>query len=207
MASRAGNIADLELHGGRLCLDFVNSVSWRHGPAPREWLADYGDFVAWARHAGLIGARAARDLRAAAAREPKAALRAHGQAIALREALHRVFQASAEGAGVPRANLAELNRALAVPAPGPILARAGERYAWRAGALESLAAPIAWSAAELLASAQLARVKTCGAADCGWLFLDISRNKSRRWCSMDDCGNRAKARRHYARTRLSSPAP
>ncbi len=99
MASRAGNIADLELHGGRLCLDFVNSVSWRNGPAPREWLADYGEFVAWARHAGLIGARAARSLSAAAADEPEAALRAHDRAIALREALHGIFRASAEGAG------------------------------------------------------------------------------------------------------------
>lgn len=103
----------------------------------------------------------------------------------------------------PAADLARLNRVLAVAPAGLKLVRSKGRYAWRAktDALDGLLAPIIWSAAELLASEQLARVKSCGAADCGWLFLDLSRNGSRRWCSMDDCGNRAKARRHYARSR------
>jgi predicted RNA-binding Zn ribbon-like protein len=59
--------------------------------------------------------------------------------------------------------------------------------------------PIVDAAADLLVRGEPERIKTCGSATCGWLFLDLSRNRSRRWCDMKDCGNRAKARRHYAR--------
>jgi predicted RNA-binding Zn ribbon-like protein len=61
--------------------------------------------------------------------------------------------------------------------------------------------PIVLAAAELLTSAGRARVRECAAHGCGWLFLDTSRSQRRRWCTMASCGNRAKARRFYERTR------
>jgi len=72
----------------------------------------------------------------------------------------------------------------------------------RAGALDQLLPPIAWSAAELLRDPALTRVKCCSGRTCGWLFVDSSKNHSRRWCEMKDCGNREKARRHYHKTRI-----
>ena len=70
-----------------------------------------------------------------------------------------------------------------------------------AEALERPLWPVLWAAAELLTSADRDRVRACASDPCRWLFLDLSRNRSRRWCSMEDCGNRAKARRHYARSK------
>lgn len=61
--------------------------------------------------------------------------------------------------------------------------------------------PVARSLAELLTSDELPRVRECAADNCAWLFIDTSKNRSRRWCDMAVCGNRAKARRHYARAR------
>ena len=88
------------------------------------------------------------------------------------------------------------------PARDALSARDGG-FAWAAGApgtpLRRPLWPVLWSAADLLTSDRLARVRSCGDPRCGWLFLDTSRNRSRRWCDMADCGNRAKARRHYAR--------
>jgi predicted RNA-binding Zn ribbon-like protein len=82
----------------------------------------------------------------------------------------------------------------------------GFRWRWAGGgtSLESVLWPIARSAGELLASEERSQVRVCDADTCAWLFVDRSRNRSRRWCSMDSCGNRAKARRHYSRKRASS---
>jgi predicted RNA-binding Zn ribbon-like protein len=205
MARTVREITELELIGGRVCLDFVNTVSWRPGPAPLERLEAYADLIAWARHAGLIAAADAKRLTAVAARRPRAAARALGQAVDLREALHRVFGHALAGGKGARADMALLNEVLATGGGAPRLAPAGDGYVWRPDGNDKtfvrILTPIAWSAAELLASDQLHRLKVCGADDCGWLFLDLSRNRTRRWCSMADCGNRAKARRHYARAR------
>ena len=76
-------------------------------------------------------------------------------------------------------------------------------YQWQMPAgkidLDGILWRILWEAADLLTSDRLAQVKLCAGEDCGWLFLDASRNQSRRWCSMSDCGNRAKAKRYYRR--------
>ena len=86
------------------------------------------------------------------------------------------------------------------------IVRVGERFAWDwtpENALDRVLWPVVRDAAELLSGEDLDRVGRCADANCGWLFLDTSRNHSRRWCSMKDCGNRAKARRHYQRTAAS----
>jgi predicted RNA-binding Zn ribbon-like protein len=192
--------------GGALCLDFANTANWRAAPAPEERLGPYGDLVAWGRQAELAkGAEAKRLLEEARAR-PAAAGAALRRAVGLRETIYRTFAAVAGGRRPAPRDLASLNEAVGRAMGRPAIVPAGRGFAWAwagdEGGLDSFLAPVARSAAELLLSPEAARVRQC--ADdrgCGWLFVDRSKNRSRRWCDMKDCGNRAKARRHHRRRR------
>jgi predicted RNA-binding Zn ribbon-like protein len=192
-----------KLLGNALCVDFVNTVGWRgRTEAPEDRLTDYAELVHWSEHVGTIGVAVARSLLADARRRPKQAAATLARAIELREALARLFAGHARRRA---ADLALINRLLARgPLRSTIAARAGE-YRWhgddRGEPLERLLWPIVWDAAALLTSERRAWVRACGDPECGWMFLDRSRNHTRRWCSMEDCGNRAKARRHYDRIR------
>ncbi len=188
-----------------LCLRFVNTVGWRLGARPEEHLLDYANLIDWGERAEALSAAEAAELRAQAATQAQPAEAAFTQAIALREALYRILVAATLQAAPDAADLALFNRAL-----GPTLARlqltaTGSAYEWHWGGerrvWDAMLWPVLRSAAELLTSEQLGRVRQCADEACGWLFLDVSRNRSRRWCSMQDCGNRAKARRHYRRQR------
>lgn len=123
------------------------------------------------------------------------------RAFALREVLYRLFHAQAERREPSADDLALLGGFLAEAAPRVALARIDGRYAWRIGVadatLPALLSPVLWSATDVLGSARLAKVKRCANDACQWLFIDDSKNGSRRWCSMSSCGNRAKAYRHY----------
>jgi len=198
-----------ELLGGRLCLDFANSVSgFRGSDDVRDRLQGYPDLVSWARQAGALDEASARRLLATAARHPAQASAAFAEAIALREAIYQVFFARALGRDLPAAPLALIDAALRSAQSNRRLIRGDTccSLAWDFGT--DLAAPIwpvAVSAAELLtAPAELARLRVCGlhqSGECAWLFIDETKAGTRRWCSMKDCGNRAKARRHAARVR------
>jgi len=197
-----------ELTGGAPCLDFANTVDNRP-TATRELLRSYGDLVTWAEQSRILDAAAAAELRAEAERRPGAAESALAGARALREAIYAIFSARAGGRGAPAGALATLNAALAPSLARLRLdARDGDAFGWQwsleDGALDGLLAPIVDSAAELLTSSDLARVRECEADNCGWLFIDRSRNRSRRWCDMSVCGNRAKVRRHYQRTKRAT---
>jgi predicted RNA-binding Zn ribbon-like protein len=197
----AGNI---RLRGGRLCLDFTNTMDWHAGPAPRELLVDFTALVAWYRHCGLLGPGEAARLSAAAAGRPEASARALRRVREFREAVYRLFRAIAQGEPAPETDRARLNGVLAAEGTTVALVSGAERLGWgwhgrNPPPLDWPLLPIAWSAAELLTSADLTRVRQCAAEGCGWLFLDHSRNRSRQWCAMATCGNRAKARRHYRR--------
>lgn len=198
--------ASLTLRHDRLCLDFCNTVSNHAGPEPGEHLPTYADLLAWAESKALLPASAAERLFTLAAQHPAAAEAAHAQAVELREAVYRLLLAHAHGTVPPPADLAVLNRYLGQALARATLTPTADGYAltWdlAAGdALESLLWPIAYSAADLLTTPdQLARVGQCqDDRGCGWVFLDLTKNHSRRWCAMDDCGNRAKAKRHYER--------
>ncbi len=197
-----------ELTGGALCLDFANTVDNRPAGA-RELLRSYEDLISWAEQAGVIDAGLANALRNEAARRPHAAESALAGARALREALYAIFSARAAGRPSPPEAVATLNAAMAPSlARLQLDARPDGAFAWRwsfdDGALDGLLAPIVDSAAELLTAPDLARVRECEADTCGWLFIDRSRNRSRRWCDMAVCGNRAKVRRHYARAKQAA---
>jgi predicted RNA-binding Zn ribbon-like protein len=191
--------------GGHTCLDFANTVSWIGSAHPNERLGSYGDLLEWADQAEVLDQAALRRLRRAARSAPAAADVALRSAQALREAIHEVFLARAEGREPEAAASGTLNRFL-----GQALGRLRLQVedcacSWvfvdEGDELERMLWPVAWSAASLLTSEEAQLVRCCAAERCGWLFLDRSRNRSRRWCDMKACGNSAKARRHYARTR------
>jgi predicted RNA-binding Zn ribbon-like protein len=203
-----------EFSGGRLCLDFVNTVSGDRAAGPRERIATYADLVGWSRQADAISDEQARGLLEEAGRRPGDAEAAHREALTLREALYRVFTAVVEEREPPAPDLALLSDHLARALAHRRIERAGKpccALAWSdpPGALDAPLWRVAASAAELLTSeSDVARVRQCGLHDtheCSWLFMDQTRAGTRRWCSMKDCGNKAKARRHYERARSGGP--
>jgi predicted RNA-binding Zn ribbon-like protein len=199
-----------KLYAGWLCLDFANTVEPRQGEPRRDHLRGYADLVGWAVHAGALGRPQATPLLAAAARSPAAAGASFRAAIVLREATYGAFAAVAGGATPAAADLAAIQRAYAeamrharlLPEPG------GLAWAFPEDALDRAWWPLARSAVELATAGPLERVKQCPAPPgCGWLFLDGSKNRSRRWCSMRECGNQDKARRQTARRRAARDLP
>ena len=203
--SEAGKTFDLS--GGHLSLDFANTA--RYVGAPREDLATYPALVAFAEQTGTVTRADARALLAAAAKKPAAAARVLARALELRGAVFQTFSAIAGGRDVHADDLAVLERAAADAAARTHLAWRDGGFRWEvdAGALRELDGPL-WpvvrSAIDLLTSGEVSTVRECALETCSWLFLDHSKNQKRRWCDMKVCGNRSKARRHYARTKGSA---
>jgi predicted RNA-binding Zn ribbon-like protein len=193
-----------ELSGDEVCLDFVNTWADRARPET-DGLRDYGQLLAFARQAGLVDPENEGRLAARAQAEVHAAAAAIATARRLREALYGIFSARARGREVQAPDLASLNRALQEALPNLRLDLQGTEFAWTwqqdRVPLTAPLWPLARAAADLLTSATGTRLRECDGARCTWLFLDFSRGRSRRWCSMASCGNRAKARRHYHRGR------
>ncbi len=191
-----------ELSGGALCLDFANTWGDRARPES-DRLTGYPALLAFAAQAAALGHREVASLGRQARRAPAAAGTVVAASLVLREALYRLFAAQARGRRVAAGDLGALNRSLEEALPHLRVAWHDGSYRWEWGDAGDLLAaplwPIARSAADLLADDELDRVRECDGASCTWLFLDHSRNRSRRWCSMESCGNRAKARRHYHR--------
>jgi predicted RNA-binding Zn ribbon-like protein len=211
--SEANQLTDMpKLIGGVLCLDFVNTVDPRHAAGRREFLDSYPALVAWARHVGVIGTAQGERLLTAASGDVGQAQRVLDRAIGLREALYPVLAGAAGRQPPARRELDQLNGELGEAMKHLRVTWSAAGFAWewddsgQAGAaLDRVLWPVAWSAADLLARGPLDRIRECpGQGNCGWLFLDVSKNASRRWCDMRSCGNRAKVRRHYARTRAGA---
>jgi predicted RNA-binding Zn ribbon-like protein len=200
-----------KLRGGVVSLDFVNTVGSRLTDRPSEYLRSYEDLLDWARQAGLLSPEETEDLSRQAKLDPEAARETLSRALALREALHRVISRAIAGESQDETDLSALNRELSVALSHLRVMPADGTYGWGwdcsgddGGALlDSPLWSVAKSAAELLTSPKLGRVKLCAGEDCGWVFLDESRNGSRRWCDSRDCGNRERVRRHLARKRAS----
>jgi len=195
-----------DLTGGHPALDFANTMSRREDLGEnREYLTDYGRLVAFGEQTGLVASTEARRLREEAGRHPRAAAAALRRATELREPIYQVFKARARGEPVPAVALEELNGALS-EALGSLRVEAqhgGFRWGFARAEtdLAPMLAPVLRSAAELLVSPDLERVRECDSGSCFWLFLDTSKNGTRRWCDMKVCGNREKARRHHQRAK------
>ena len=202
-----------KLRGGDVSLDFVNTLGWRLTGYPREYLRSYEDLLDWGRQAGLLALEETEDLSWEATLDPEGARETLSRALALREAIHRLISAHIAGESQDENDLSALNRELSIALSHLRVMPADGAYSWgwdRSGdegktPLDSPLWRVAQSAAQLLTSEKLGRVKLCAGEGCGWIFLDESRNSSRRWCDSRDCGNRERVRRHLARKRASNP--
>jgi len=197
----------LKLIGGLPCLDFVNTLAWRGTEEPQERLGSYKDLVRWGEHAGVLSGSEARELLKKSGDSPATAKEVFARAIVLREALHGVFSAVV-GEGSPEASdLDLLNAELEFAMSRMRLRASGEGYELvfesDGAVLDGVLWPIVRSAVDLLTSEKLGRLRSCASEECGWLFLDTTRNRSRRWCDMKECGNREKARKFYRRSRAT----
>lgn len=196
----------MKLIAGSLCLDFVNTVGGRTGDRNivlRDKLHGYADLAAWSRLAGLSTAREARCLEHVAERYPARAAATLARAVRLREALFRISKSILGRSAPDDFDVDVLRNELSIAKAHERLVRIGAQFVWAwdqpENALDAPLWRVARSAADLLTSGDLAKLRQCGGDECGWLFLDTSRNHSRRWCDMKDCGNRAKVRRFRRR--------
>jgi predicted RNA-binding Zn ribbon-like protein len=189
-----------EFSGGALCLDFANTLGNRP-QGKGETLHVPRDLARWGVAAGLLDPDAGRRSVAGSS---------FTRAIAFREGLYRIFSARASARSPERSDLDLLNGYLGRALKHLRLEPDGSDYRWDwAGSpepVDRLLWSVARSAAQLLTSPELDRIRECASDRCSWLFLDFSRSRRRRWCDMKTCGNRAKARRHYRRRKSTTEA-
>jgi predicted RNA-binding Zn ribbon-like protein len=196
-------VETLELIGGALCLDLVNTIDPRHKGPGHEYLDSYRALVEWSAHAGALSRSAAERLADAGDERPTQAERVRVRAVSLREALYELLaphRSPANRADCLAVVSEEIQRAYARAAVTP----EGDGYALRFAGddeLDQMLWPIARSALELLPTPDRTRIKECAGDGCGWLFIDRSKAGRRRWCSMESCGNRAKVQRYRERRR------
>lgn len=211
MAEHDALPASWEFTAGRLCLDFANTVNSRGQEHECDKIGDYAALVDWCGRGGLLTEQEKQCLLRRAREHPRAASAAHRTATRLRDALYTVFSAIVGGRKPEPDALETVNRALSEALANLLVVEANDGFAWewrnRDEAFDSVLWPVVRSAGELLTANELPRVRQCANSECAWLFLDTTKNHSRRWCVMEVCGNRAKSRRHYARQRAAAPGP
>ncbi|HEY7475112.1 MAG TPA: ABATE domain-containing protein [Vicinamibacterales bacterium] len=199
-----------EFVAGHVALEFVNTVDWRLDAARRhELIRSFDDLLTWANLAGLVDASRIRESRTAAQRDPAGAERSLRRARRLREALFRIMSAARHDDPPTPRDLRLFNAFLttALRKRRIDVHRNGWSWSWtRNGddAFDSILWPVVLAAADLLTSPARTQIGECAGEGCGWLFLDTSRTARRRWCTMRGCGNRAKVRRFYHRSRAST---
>lgn len=211
MAHPQPDIGALRLLGGRLCIDFVNTVEDRAGDEPEEILTSYRNLARWAGRAGLLSDGEVARLVKLADEDEREASAVLDRALEFREALHRVLLAIARQGEPDSEDLETVRSVYQQAIAGGALTFDGGQFDWdmrpSTPRLDQMLWPVALSAIELLTEGDLRRVKVCANPDgCGWLFYDNSKNASRRWCSMEGCGSQVKMRRLYARRKAQAPA-
>jgi predicted RNA-binding Zn ribbon-like protein len=201
---RPPGIRELPIVAGHLALDFANTVDDPLGPERFDHVADYPGLVAWSERVGTVSPEGAAGLRRAAASHPRRAAATVRQAAALRAALNDIFGALVDGRS-PDAGWTELRPFVVSALQQARLTSPGARAlpTWDMSEVASPLWPVAEAAYQLLTEAEPRRLKRCVA--CPWLFLDRSKNHSRRWCSMEICGTDEKVRR-YVSTRAQRRA-
>jgi predicted RNA-binding Zn ribbon-like protein len=201
--------------GGDVSLDFVNTVNGRisnpnkksgrdyYDIFPSDKLENYADLIAWSLKAGLFDEKEAKKLLQAAKDNSQAANTVLKRALNLRESVYRLFKSAIEGWQPEEKDLEELNRELNLARRHQKLSAAENSFVFEwidcSGSLDRMLWQISESATELLVNADLTRIRRCANGVCNWLFLDTSRNRTRQWCVMKDCGNVAKVRRFRAK--------
>jgi predicted RNA-binding Zn ribbon-like protein len=190
-----------QFFGGRLCLDFANTLDWRLSDSPVELIPDYAALLAWSQRRGALPTRALARLRERATRR-RATCAVMREAHLLRA---QIWGIAEELIGSRQARMRALNRQLAELPSQPGLRIQDRRYIFELDGrdLRQPLWPVLWSFTAVLSSEDAARMGRCQAQGCGWYFIDESPNRSRTWCSSEVCGNRERVRRAYARRQLA----
>lgn len=193
-----------EFLGGDPSVDFVNTVDSWLNDAPIDRLQSYQDLLDWSEEAGLVCREVRTSLQRAAAECEEDEQRVLRSARSFRGHLHRILVAAASGRTPAERDLDVITTLARKAAAHSRLDHCGNGFSWvldeaKGCELDWPLWELARAAVALLTSESLGRVRQCADETCGWLFIDQSRNHSRRWCDMATCGNRAKARRNYAR--------
>ncbi len=184
-----------------LAVEFANTLAWR-GSVPDESLHSMADLLAWLSANKAVPPSAISELGKSFEAHPQQSRVVFGDVIEIRESIHRLLSRIASSSPIANEDFHRLNKALGDSAPRTFLERTNGAFGWRIETKPTAAgilAAVLWSAADILVGPDSARVRECANDRCLWLFLDDSKNGSRRWCSMQACGNRAKAHRHYQR--------
>jgi predicted RNA-binding Zn ribbon-like protein len=196
--SRDPERAATQFFGGRVCLDFANTLDWRTSDEPQELIPDYGAFIAWSVRRGTLPPKAAANLKSRAASDPVGAEAVMANTFAMRAELWKMADALREQRA---ADLTRINRMLLTLPPQPRLLNHKNVFVHdlKGADLQEPLWPILWSLTSVLSSSDAARLGCCQAKGCGWFYVDESPNRTRLWCSAEGCGNRERARRAYAK--------
>lgn len=188
-----------------LCINFVNTVSWRGKPRPTEYLPNLDSWLAWVKEEGLASEEAVAELRSRSAEEAVAAFE---RAIQFREALYNFLKAFGRSEDPPAKDRLLVQDVLARAMARLKLSESngGWEFELESGPVdwESALYPCALSAAQLVAGPWASRLRVCNRPECEWIFMDNTKNRSRKWCDMTTCGNVVKARRSYARKKAKT---
>lgn len=192
-----------EFTGGRLCLDFTNTLTDRLDAEPGELLRTYADLIAWSLQAAILDEEEARQLLSEAEKEPEEAMRWLHTIRQARELIYEMLVGLTNNRQPDPEQMEQFNHLLCESMAHAYLSSDENGFHWtwsnEVGRLERPLWFVIRSTADLLTSTDLGNTRLCASDECGWLFLDTSKNHSRRWCDMRSCGNRAKARRHHQR--------
>lgn len=200
---------NFDTDAGELCLSFANTADWHASEHTVEGLKNYSHLLDWGIVTGTITREKAQHLAQIAGRTPDAAESTLQKAIVLREAVYRIFSAIANHQSVAEDDMNILNDFISQTFTYIRVSGSGTKFdlSWgeETDTLDQILWPVIHSATELLTAGQLDRVGQCDDdRGCGWLFYDHSRNRSRRWCSMETCGNRAKVQRHFEKKKSAN---
>jgi predicted RNA-binding Zn ribbon-like protein len=189
-----------------LAIRFVNTVAWRLREPVEERLNSPSALLDWLLANGIGDAKGIKAIARGWNKRPEVAAAIYKRATRLREAIYEILTASIRGEDPSENALAAFNSMLSQPTPALRVERVRGGLLWQSRSAKQqggdLLLPIAFSAVELMTGVRASKIRQCqDDRGCGWLFVDESRAQNRRWCSMGDCGNSAKARRHYQRVR------
>ncbi len=190
-----------KLHAGHPALELVNTLDLRFSANAKELIPAYNDLLRLTAQLRLLTADQARKLTRTI--DTKDAQRVLASTVELREALAAVLYGRIDGCKPPAAQVETLEKHFHAAALHRRLLAGNSHLVWTwSGAEQQAEIPLwklAQAASDLLVSRDAQRIKDCGDPTCRWLFLDLSKNHTRRWCDMKTCGNRMKARRYQAR--------
>jgi predicted RNA-binding Zn ribbon-like protein len=195
----------LSLVAGKLALDFTNTESGRQSAKHLDHLQTAADLLAWAVHAKIIGKKDASLFHHKFKGQSKPAHRLIRRGKSLRETIYQINSSIITGQQPNDKLMRSLTAIHAEMLASATLTAHEDNYAWtwdsKTGPTATILGPITLSALNLLVDDDFSRIKQCRGNHCGWLFFDSTKNKSRQWCDMSVCGNRAKVSALRARAR------